>query len=66
LKKAYFNWSSGKDAMLALDKVLASKEYAISKLVTTVNIDFNRVSMHGLSVDLLEEQAQAIGIPLEK
>ena len=52
--------------MLALDKVLASKEYAISKLVTTVNIDFNRVSMHGLSVDLLEEQAQAIGIPLEK
>lgn len=66
MKKAYFNWSSGKDAMLALDKVLASKEYIISKLVTTVNTDFNRVSMHGLSINLLEQQAKAIGIPLEK
>ncbi len=66
MKKAYFNWSSGKDAVLALDKILAEKEYAISKLVTTVNTDFNRVSMHGLSIELLEQQAKSIGIPLQK
>ncbi|WP_298481035.1 diphthine--ammonia ligase [uncultured Maribacter sp.] len=66
MKKAYFNWSSGKDAMLALDKTLSAKEYNITKLVTTVNTDYNRVSMHGLSVDLLEKQSEAIGIPLEK
>ena len=52
--------------MLALDKTLSTKEYRITKLVTTVNTDFNRVSMHGLSIDLLEKQANAIGIPLQK
>ena len=66
MKKAYFNWSSGKDAMLALDKTLSAKEYDVTKLVTTVNTDYNRVSMHGLSVNLLEKQSEAIGIPLEK
>ncbi len=66
MKKAYFNWSSGKDATLALDSIIAEGEYEISKLVTTVNSDFNRVSMHGLSVALLEQQAEAIGIPLQK
>lgn len=65
MKKAYFNWSSGKDAMLALDKTLSLNEYNVTKLVTSVNTDFNRVSMHGLSIDLLEKQAEALNIPLE-
>ena len=52
--------------MLALDKTLSSKEYTIDKLVTSINIEFDRVSMHGLSVSLLEKQAEALNIPLEK
>jgi len=64
MKKAYFNWSSGKDANLALFKVLNESQYEISKLVTTVNTDYDRVSMHGLRTSLLNQQAEAIGISL--
>ena len=63
---AYFNWSSGKDSSLALYKLGQDPEYKISKLVTTVNSEYNRVSMHGLRIDLLEQQAASLGFPLEK
>ncbi|MEE9363663.1 MAG: diphthine--ammonia ligase [Cellulophaga sp.] len=64
MQKAYFNWSSGKDSTLALYKVLQEKEYSVEQLVTAVNNDFNRVSMHGLRASLLEEQVKSIGLPL--
>ncbi|TYP98237.1 uncharacterized protein (TIGR00290 family) [Tenacibaculum adriaticum] len=66
MKKAYFNWSSGKDSSLALYKILLEKEYEVQKLITNVNKDFQRVSMHGLHESLLDAQAKSIGIPLEK
>jgi len=66
MNKAYLNWSSGKDAMLALHRLQSSQEFAIEKLVTTVNSDFNRVSMHGLSVSLLEKQAEVLQLPLHQ
>lgn len=66
MKKSYFNWSSGKDSALALFKILQQKEYQVEKLITNVNRDFRRVSMHGLREELLDAQAKSIGIPLEK
>lgn len=66
MKKAYFNWSSGKDSALALYKVLQQKKYQVEKLITNVNRDFGRVSMHGLREELVDAQAKSIGIPLEK
>ena len=66
MKQAYFNWSTGKDSALALYKILQHKEYAIGTLVTTVNQKFNRVSMHGVSEKLLEQQAKEIELPLVK
>ncbi len=66
MKNTYFNWSSGKDSALALHRLLQGKEYHITKLVTTVNTDFDRVAMHGLRTGLLEQQADAIAIPLTK
>ncbi|MBA6156542.1 diphthine--ammonia ligase [Tenacibaculum sp. S7007] len=66
MKKTYFNWSSGKDSAFALYKVLQEKEYQIEKLITNVNEDYQRVSMHGLHESLLEAQAESLGIPLEK
>ena len=65
MKKAYFNWSSGKDSALALYKILEGKEYKIERLITNVNKDFERVSMHGLHKSLLVAQAKSIGLPLE-
>ncbi|MEW7292019.1 diphthine--ammonia ligase [Aquimarina sp. 2304DJ70-9] len=62
----YFNWSSGKDSSLALYYVLQQKEFQVSKLLTTVNQDYERVSMHGLREELLDLQAKSLDIPLEK
>lgn len=64
-KKALFNWSSGKDSALALYKVVQNQEFEIACLVTSINQEFQRISMHGVRVALLEQQAQSIGLPLE-
>lgn len=66
MKKAYFNWSTGKDSALALYKILQNNNYQIETLITTVNQEFKRVSMHGVHEKLLEEQALSIGLPLKK
>ncbi|MDN3620464.1 diphthine--ammonia ligase [Polaribacter undariae] len=65
MKKTYFNWSSGKDSALALYKISQDPTYNLDLLVTTINKDFNRVSMHGLRNELLLKQAESIGINLK-
>lgn len=65
MKKAYLNWSSGKDAAMALYKIRKESQYAIEKLLTTVNSETDRISMHGVRIELLKSQAQHIGLPLE-
>ncbi|OYX83766.1 MAG: ATP-binding protein [Flavobacteriales bacterium 32-34-25] len=65
MKKALFNWSSGKDSALALYKIQQNPEFEINCLLTSVNQQFQRISMHGVRVELLEQQAESIGIPLE-
>ena len=65
MKKALFNWSSGKDSALALYKILQNPDFKIEYLLTSVNQQFQRISMHGVRVELLEKQAKSIGIPLE-
>ena len=64
-KKALFNWSSGKDSALTLYKILQNPEYNIECLLTSVNQQYQRISMHGVRVELLETQAKSIGLPLE-
>ncbi|WP_264537587.1 diphthine--ammonia ligase [Flavobacterium sp. N1736] len=64
-KKAIFNWSSGKDSALTLYKILKNSEYKIEYLLTSVNQQFQRISMHGVRVELLESQAKSIVIPLK-
>lgn len=66
MNNTYFNWSTGKDSALALFYLLQGNEHHITKLVTTVNKDFDRVSMHGLREGLLDLQADSIGLPLQK
>lgn len=65
MKKAYLNWSSGKDATFTLHKVMEANKFSVEKLVTTINTDLNRVSMHGIRKELLEQQAKSIGILLD-
>ncbi|QSB25216.1 diphthine--ammonia ligase [Flavobacterium sp. CLA17] len=63
--KALFNWSSGKDSALTLYKILQNPDYKIEYLLTSVNQKFQRISMHGVRVELLEAQAESIGLPLK-
>ena len=65
-EKAIFAWSGGKDSSLALYKILQEGKYEVVALLTTVNRELKRISMHGVRESLLKEQAKSIGIPLLK
>ena len=66
MEKAIFCWSGGKDSSLCLYEVLKEQKYELLYLLTTLNENFKRISMHGVQEELLEEQAQSIDIPLKK
>jgi uncharacterized protein (TIGR00290 family) len=63
-KKTWLSWSSGKDSAWALHVLRQSDEYQVAGLFTTVNATFERVAMHAVRVELLREQALAVGLPL--
>ena len=64
--KILFSWSGGKDSALALHSIRQNKELEIVALLTTITAGYDRISMHGVRRELLEKQAESIGIPLEK
>jgi len=59
-------WSGGKDSALALARLQRDPTYRVVALITTINRDFQRVSMHGVREALIDAQADAIGLPLDK
>jgi uncharacterized protein (TIGR00290 family) len=61
-----FTWSGGKDSAIALYELQRTKGFRVAALLTTVTEDYGRVSMHGVCNALLERQAEALGLPLEK
>jgi uncharacterized protein (TIGR00290 family) len=65
-EKAIFNWSGGKDSAFSLYKILQQQQYEIMCLLTSVNEQYQRISMHGIRVELLERQTKSIGLPLIK
>ncbi len=64
--KALLNWSGGKDSALTLYKLLQTNQFDIHCLLTSISEKYQRISMHGVRVSLLEQQAKSIGIPLVK
>jgi uncharacterized protein (TIGR00290 family) len=65
-EKVIFNWSGGKDSALCLYKLLQADQYEVMCLLTSISEQYQRISMHGVRVDLLHVQAQQIGLPLLK
>jgi uncharacterized protein (TIGR00290 family) len=65
-EKAIFNWSGGKDSAFGLYKILQQQQYEVMCLLTSVNEQYQRISMHGVRVELLSMQAESIGLPLIK
>ena len=64
--KAIFCWSGGKDSSYCLHKVLTEQLFDVRYLLTTINRNFKRISMHGVREELLDNQVKSIGIPLLK
>ncbi len=48
---------------MCLYKVLQANEYEVCYLLTTINGNHHRISMHGVREDLLDAQVASIGIP---
>src|SRR5260370_17110361 len=65
-KKAALLWSGGKDSALALHRARQSHpEIQIVKLVTCISQAYDRVSMHGVRRQLIEDQADALDLPID-
>jgi uncharacterized protein (TIGR00290 family) len=57
------SWSGGKDSSLALWTLRAEGVEPVA-LLTTINEDHDRISIHGVRRELLHAQAAAVGLPL--
>ncbi len=66
MQKVIASWSGGKDSAMALQNVLASEQFEVAALLTTLTEDYQRISMHGVRRELLHAQADALGLPLEE
>lgn len=64
MKQVLLSWSSGKDSAWALHVLRHSSEFHVVGLVTTMNMEFGRVAMHGTRRAIVELQAAAAGLPL--
>jgi uncharacterized protein (TIGR00290 family) len=64
-KKTLLSWSSGKDSAWALHVLRQQPELRIAGLITTVNQRYQRIAIHAVRLELLERQAEAVGLPLQ-
>jgi uncharacterized protein (TIGR00290 family) len=64
--KCLVSWSSGKDSAWLVHVLRSRGETEIGGLLTTINDEAQRVAMHAVRVELLEAQAEALGLPLWK
>jgi uncharacterized protein (TIGR00290 family) len=63
------SWSGGKDCAMALHEFRLDESYEglrLEALLTTLTDGYDRVSGHGVHRDLVEQQADRIGLPLQK
>jgi uncharacterized protein (TIGR00290 family) len=63
-ERALLAWSSGKDSAWALHVLRRREDVEVVGLLTTVSEAYDRVSMHGVRRELLQDQADAVGLPL--
>ena len=65
-RAALMSWSGGKDSCFALYEIQRRQDYRVAALLTTLTRDYDRISMHGVRRELLEQQATSIGLPLHQ
>lgn len=65
MTKCLVSWSSGKDSAWMVH-VLRQSGVELGGVLTTVNEVHQRVAMHAVRVELLQAQADALGLPLRQ
>jgi len=66
MQNIVLNWSSGKDAALALYELQQSNTYRVRSLLTSLSEAYGRISMHGVREEVLQRQAMRLQLPLQK
>ena len=64
MKRILVSWSSGKDSAWTLHVLRRQAGYEIAGLLTTFNEAADRVAMHAVRRELVEQQATLAGLPL--
>ncbi len=64
-KKILLSWSSGKDSAWALHVLRLQQDVEVVGLFCTFNKKFERGAMHAVRNELICQQAESIGLPLE-
>src|SRR3989442_1614560 len=64
MTKCLVSWSSGKDSAWLVQVLRGMPDVELGALLTTINESAQRVAMHAVRVELLEAQADALGLPL--
>jgi uncharacterized protein (TIGR00290 family) len=65
MEDVVLSWSGGKDSAFALYQLKEKNEFHVKRLLTSVTEAYGRISMHGVRIELLEKQAEALGLPLD-
>jgi uncharacterized protein (TIGR00290 family) len=65
-QKCLVSWSSGKDSAWTVHVLRQQPDIELAGILTTVNEKYARVAMHAVREELLEAQADALGLPLWK
>jgi uncharacterized protein (TIGR00290 family) len=65
-RRILLSWSGGKDSAWALHLLRLENKYEVVALLTTINEKFRRVAIHGFREELLDQQAESVGLPLWK
>src|SRR5438552_12179182 len=64
MTKCLISWSSGKDSAWMVHVLRQRRDVEIGALLTTINEPAQRGAMHAVRVDVLQAQAEALGLPL--
>ena len=64
-KKTLLSWSSGKDSAWALHVLRQQQDIEVVGLFCTFNKKFERGAMHAVRIELITQQAERIGLPLQ-
>lgn len=59
------SWSSGKDSAWTLYQLQQDPNYEVISLFTSINKTADRVAMHAVRRELLNRQAEAVGLPID-